>query len=290
MENDYRGESAELSAILKDIERYKSQDVALTKRRKLSKDEVDYEVIEAAYILGLVPYLSRFPSALSGGQRQRVALGRAIVRHPKLFLMDEPLSNLDAKLRVQMRGEISRIAKAVGATTIYVTHDQTEAMTLADRIVVMKDGCIQQIAKPMDAFKDPDNVFVAGFIGSPAMNFVKGKAENGVFHFPNGYDLPLSEKDKKMLSAYEGKEITLGIRPENVILAGDPRAPKDGKPLRINVESTELLGTEFIYYSKIGDAPFLVKSTLFKGGGLNDVYPDEGALYFFDEEGKRIRA
>ena len=145
------------------------------KLRKIPKEEIERRVNEAAAILGLEPYLNRRPKALSGGQRQRVALGRAIVRNPKVFLMDEPLSNLDAKLRVQMRSEIIKIHERVGATTIYVTHDQTEAMTMATRIVVMKDGYIQQIGTPKEVYNNPANTFVGGFIGSPAMNFLKGK-------------------------------------------------------------------------------------------------------------------
>ena len=151
------------------------------KLKKISRDEIARRVEEAANILGLSQYLNRKPKALSGGQRQRVALGRAIVRHPKVFLMDEPLSNLDAKLRVQMRTEIAKIHKKVGATTIYVTHDQTEAMTMASRIVVMKDGYVQQIGTPREVYNMPANVFVGGFIGSPAMNFFKGKLSKNSF-------------------------------------------------------------------------------------------------------------
>ena len=151
------------------------------KLKKIPRDEISRRVEEAANILGLSQYLNRKPKALSGGQRQRVALGRAIVRHPKVFLMDEPLSNLDAKLRVQMRTEIAKIHKKVGATTIYVTHDQTEAMTMASRIVVMKDGYVQQIGTPREVYNMPANVFVGGFIGSPAMNFFKGKLSKNSF-------------------------------------------------------------------------------------------------------------
>ncbi len=151
------------------------------KLKKIPRDEIARRVEEAANILGLSQYLNRKPKALSGGQRQRVALGRAIVRHPKVFLMDEPLSNLDAKLRVQMRTEIAKIHKKVGATTIYVTHDQTEAMTMASRIVVMKDGYVQQIGTPREVYNMPANVFVGGFIGSPAMNFFKGKLSKNSF-------------------------------------------------------------------------------------------------------------
>lgn len=155
------------------------------KLRKFKKDEIERRVKEAARILGLEQFLDRKPKALSGGQRQRVALGRAIVRDPQVFLMDEPLSNLDAKLRVQMRAEISKLHQRLQTTTIYVTHDQTEAMTMATRIVVMKDGVIQQVGTPKEVYDTPENVFVGGFIGSPAMNFLHGNLKDGAFHVGN---------------------------------------------------------------------------------------------------------
>ena len=175
------------------------------KLRKMKKEEIDKRVQFAAQILGLTEYLDRKPKALSGGQRQRVALGRAIVRSPKVFLMDEPLSNLDAKLRVQMRTEITRIHKAVGATTIYVTHDQTEAMTMADRVVVMKDGYIQQIGTPREIYSNPSNIFVATFIGAPAMNILHGEYDNGVIRLSNGFEMDFGEPlIKKHDDFYEG--------------------------------------------------------------------------------------
>ena len=164
------------------------------KIRRMDKEEINRRIDVAADILGLQPYLKRKPKELSGGQRQRVALGRAIVREPKVFLMDEPLSNLDAKLRVQMRSEIIKIHQKVGATTIYVTHDQTEAMTMADRIVVMKDGYIQQIGTPEDVYNKPYNIFVAGFIGSPSMNFLKANYDNGKITLSNGFSFELDKK------------------------------------------------------------------------------------------------
>ena len=165
------------------------------KVRRIPKDEIDRRIESAAEILGLTPYLKRKPKALSGGQRQRVALGRAIVREPKVFLMDEPLSNLDAKLRVQMRSEITKIHERVGATTIYVTHDQIEAMTMANRIVVMKDGWIQQIGSPAKLYNEPINMFVAGFIGSPSMNFIKGEYDNGKVLFGKDFSFSLSKEE-----------------------------------------------------------------------------------------------
>src|SRR5699024_385918 len=181
------------------------------------KDSIKERVEEAAELLGLTEYLNRKPAALSGGQRQRVALGRAVVRNPKLFLMDEPLSNLDAKLRVQMRTEIAKLHDNLGSTTIYVTHDQTEAMTLASRIVIMNEGVIQQVGTPFDVYNTPDNLFVAGFMGSPAMNFYEVLYSNGRITNNKGIDLPVTKPYQKLLdsSGYDGKEIMFGIRPED---------------------------------------------------------------------------
>ena len=174
------------------------------KLKKMPKEEINKKINEVAEILGLTDYLNRKPKALSGGQRQRVALGRAIVRNPKVFLMDEPLSNLDAKLRVQMRSEIAKIHEQVGATTIYVTHDQTEAMTMASRIVVMKDGYIQQIGTPKEVYNNPNNMFVAGFIGAPAMNFIKGvfKEKEFVIDTKNDLKIALTKDQIKLLNNY----------------------------------------------------------------------------------------
>jgi multiple sugar transport system ATP-binding protein len=197
------------------------------KLRKMDKGEIDRRVEEAARILSIERFLDRKPKALSGGQRQRVALGRAIVREPKAFLMDEPLSNLDAKLRVQMRTEIAKLHNRIGTTTIYVTHDQTEAMTMADRIVVLKDGIVQQIDSPQQMYDHPNNVFVAGFIGSPAMNFLRARLEqdNGGYAVTFGSTrIPLSrevvgevrERRGQDLGKHLGKEIALGVRPEHM--------------------------------------------------------------------------
>ena len=175
--------------------------------KRMPKEEIDQRINAAAETLGLIPYLKRKPKALSGGQRQRVALGRAIVREPKVFLMDEPLSNLDAKLRVQMRGEITKIHQRVGATTIYVTHDQTEAMTMADRIVIMKDGYIQQIGTPEEVYNRPANMFVAGFIGSPSMNFFKGEYSNGRVTLKEGFDFSLEKEQIKKHDEYYVKQL-----------------------------------------------------------------------------------
>jgi multiple sugar transport system ATP-binding protein len=227
------------------------------KLRKVDKKEIANRVEEAARILGIERFLDRKPKALSGGQRQRVALGRAIVREPKAFLMDEPLSNLDAKLRVQMRTEIGKLHNRIGTTTIYVTHDQTEAITMADRIVVLKDGVVQQVASPQRMYERPVNVFVAGFIGSPAMNFVRARLEreNGGFAATFGRTrIPLSREvvgEKEGLKAYAGKEVVLGIRPEHIEDAGLTEGVAKDAPNTIEVEPQviESMGSEkYVYF------------------------------------------
>ena len=220
------------------------------KLRKVPKDEIDQKVREAARILDLEKLLDRKPSQLSGGQRQRVAMGRAIVRQPKVFLMDEPLSNLDAKLRVQMRLEISKIHQKLGATIIYVTHDQTEAMTLGTRIVVMKDGYIQQVDSPSNLYNKPCNLFVAGFIGSPQMNFFdavcKVNGKDVILQIGNSkFPVPADKAEK--LKSYDGKTVVLGIRPEDVSEATADDI-KNGMCIDANVKFYELLGAEVYLY------------------------------------------
>jgi multiple sugar transport system ATP-binding protein len=207
--------------------------------RKLPHDEIDRLVNEAAEILSLTPLLDRRPKELSGGQRQRVALGRAIVRQPKVFLFDEPLSNLDAKLRVQMRTEVALLHQNLGATMIYVTHDQVEAMTLGDRIVVMKDGLIQQVDSPLNLYRHPVNRFVAGFIGSPAMSFLDGSVQNQ--HFTPG---PLAETSNGTTGAEStAQAVQLGVRPEDLTL--DPSAPRLGEAV---VQVVEHMGHETLVH------------------------------------------
>ncbi len=202
----------------------------------VDEDVIEKRVKNIAQILGLTDYLDRLPRALSGGQRQRVAIGRAIIRKVGVFLMDEPLSNLDAKQRVTMRYEIAQIHQETGATTIYVTHDQTEAMTLADRIVVMKDGYVQQVGTPYQLYFEPVNVFVAGFIGEPPMNFLRGEVKNGsIFFGKNELNLKPMLND---VSKWEGKKIVFGYRPEAIQLGEQ----KDGYVVTANVELTEMLG------------------------------------------------
>ncbi|MCH5157411.1 MAG: sn-glycerol-3-phosphate ABC transporter ATP-binding protein UgpC [Clostridiales bacterium] len=231
------------------------------KLRKVPKDEIDRRVQEAAKILRLTPYLDRKPRNLSGGQRQRVALGRSIVRRPKVFLMDEPLSNLDAKLRVAMRSEIVRIHEDVGATTIYVTHDQIEAMTMASRIVVMKDGFIQQIGEPNEIYQHPANLFVAGFIGTPAMNFLYGTLENGKFAIRGSEQkIDMRADEMQLLANYVGHGMVYGIRPENLIYEKDERfAQFKDASFEIEVGIVELLGDILNVHGKIGETEVVVK-------------------------------
>lgn len=223
------------------------------KLRKVPKDEIKRRVEEAAKILDISHLLDRKPKALSGGQRQRVALGRAIVRNPKVFLLDEPLSNLDAKLRAQMRTEISKLHLRLGTTFIYVTHDQTEAMTMADRIVVMKDGVIQQVDTPQNLYDIPVNEFVAGFMGSPQMNFIDGAiAKDGSdYSFKFGkytIKIPANKNKDDVLKDYVGKNVVLGIRPEHVHDEPEYLAKVTDGIVEANVEVTELMGAETYLY------------------------------------------
>jgi len=218
----------------------------------VDEDVIEEKVDNVAKILGLTEYLDRMPRALSGGQRQRVAVGRALIRKVGIFLMDEPLSNLDAKQRVTMRAEIAQIHRQTGATTIYVTHDQTEAMTLADRIVVMKAGYIQQVGTPYELYFKPQNMFVAGFIGEPPMNFVKSTVTNGKVKVGSEI-LDISEKLKNH-SEYEGKEIWFGFRPEDAVLG-----EKEGCVMKGNVELTEMLGDNTNVYVTMEDTNCILK-------------------------------
>ena len=242
---------------------YKNMAYAL-KLRKVPKEEIDARVLEAAKILKLTPYLYRRPKALSGGQRQRVALGRAIVRQPKVFLMDEPLSNLDAKLRVAMRSEIVRIHESVKATTIYVTHDQIEAMTMASRIVVMKDGFIQQIGEPNEIYQYPTNMFVAGFIGTPAMNFIHGELlENGSFKIDDSDDvIQMTKEQMLLLKNYVGHRLVYGIRPENLVYEKDEAFHKlENYSLTMTTKMVELLGDIINVHGSIGQKNIILKTT-----------------------------
>lgn len=231
------------------------------KMQNKNQDEIDKTVKRTAEIIGLTDYLDRLPKELSGGQRQRVALGRAISRNPKVFLMDEPLSNLDAKLRVQTRSEISNISKEFGNTTIYVTHDQVEAMTMADRIVLMRDGVIQQVSTPKDIYLYPNNIFVAGFMGSPAMNFIPTtlteeglKTSQGIIKLNDAILTQLAFK------GYMDREIIFGIRPENIVLAGDlSEANERYVPFTTKVRLAEMLGSETLIHFTIDEKNIIAK-------------------------------
>jgi multiple sugar transport system ATP-binding protein len=215
------------------------------KLRGVDKEEINKKVEEAARILDLEPHLDRKPSQLSGGQRQRVAMGRAVVRDPQAFLMDEPLSNLDAKLRVQMRTEVSRIQQTLGTTTIYVTHDQTEAMTLGDRVAVMRSGVVQQVGTPMELYNEPSNLFVAGFIGSPAMNFMPARVEGEKIKLPIGkVSLPQGVRERTG-RLEEGRGLIAGIRPEDFEEASTASRADGGCTFTARIEVLEAMGSEF---------------------------------------------
>ena len=262
------------------------------KLRKTPKDEIKRRVEEAARILGIEQYLDRKPKALSGGQRQRVALGRAIVRDPKVFLLDEPLSNLDAKLRAQMRTEISKLYQRLGTTFIYVTHDQTEAMTMGDRIVVMKDGYIQQIDTPTNLYNDPVNQFVAGFIGSPQMNFIDavvGKSGNDLtLTFGKcTIKVPANKAAGTELASYVGKDVVFGIRPEDVHDEPEFLAKVQEGITEADVEVTELMGAEtYLYLNCEGNAVTarVEPTSTAKSGDKSRIAFDLNKMHLFDKE------
>ena len=252
----------------------------------VDEDVIDERVQKTAKILGLTGYLDRMPRALSGGQRQRVAVGRSIIRKVGVFLMDEPLSNLDAKQRVTMRSEITQIHRETGATTIYVTHDQTEAMTMADRIVVMKDGYVQQIGTPRDVYFNPVNMFVAGFIGEPPMNFIRRKVEKGCIQVgEHSLDLSLKLGDK--IAEYEGKEIIFGFRPEAIVLGDQENA----YIISGTVELTEMLGDNANVYMDVDEDKSILKVTPHEIPAMDSYIsfsiPVE-SVYLFDAETEKV--
>jgi multiple sugar transport system ATP-binding protein len=250
------------------------------KLAKTDKATIDQKVNEAAKILDLEPHLERKPANLSGGQRQRVAMGRAIVRDPKAFLMDEPLSNLDAKLRVQMRTEVARIQRSLGTTMVYVTHDQTEAMTLGDRVAVMRAGVIQQVDTPANLYENPDNLFVAGFIGSPSMNFLPGHLEGDTVKLPFG-DTPLPDKLRQRLQREPGqgtRDVIVGIRPEHFEDAAvEQDEHQDRMKFRTNVDVVESMGSELYVYFDVeaGDMDSAELQELAADAGMEDL-PSHG--------------
>jgi multiple sugar transport system ATP-binding protein len=253
------------------------------KLRRTPKNVIEERVSKAAEILGLTPYLSRYPRQLSGGQRQRVAMGRAIVRDPQVFLFDEPLSNLDAKLRVAMRTEIKELHQRLGTTTVYVTHDQIEAMTMADKIVVMHDGVVEQIGAPLELYDTPKNLFVAGFIGSPAMNFLSGKIvqDSGPwFEMASGRRLPVPPDT----AAREGQAVTYGVRPEHL--------HADGSGTEAEVVVVEPTGAEVQIFAHLDGqniTAVLRERLLLKPGEMVRLAPDPKLVHLFDaSSGERI--
>ncbi len=269
------------------------------KLRKYKKDDIDKRVREAAEILGLTEFLQRKPADLSGGQRQRVAMGRAIVRDAKVFLMDEPLSNLDAKLRVSMRAEIAKIHRRIGSTTIYVTHDQTEAMTLADRIVIMSStknpdgsgtiGRVEQIGTPQELYNRPANKFVAGFIGSPAMNFFEALVEGDALVNDAGFKITLPEGQKKLLETkgYNGKRVIFGIRSEDISNNPLVRDTYPGATIKAEVTVSELLGAETMLYVKSGDVELVSRTDArdaYEPGEQVELTLNVAKGHFFDPE------
>ena len=234
------------------------------KLRKVPKQEIDKKVKEAADLLGISTLLDRKPKALSGGQRQRVAVGRAIVRNPQVFLLDEPLSNLDAKLRVETRANITRLHQQLGTTFIYVTHDQIEAMTMADRIAVLKDGVLQQVDTPGRLYNKPGNIFVAGFIGSPSMNFfdatIVEEQDTGKLFIDGGsFRLEVPPNKIEYLTRHKGQEIIFGIRPEDIHAAEYTMPGVIPAPLKAKVDVTELMGNEIFVYGLTGDKSFIAR-------------------------------
>ncbi|WP_312073237.1 sn-glycerol-3-phosphate ABC transporter ATP-binding protein UgpC [Atlantibacter sp.] len=253
------------------------------KMQKVAAKTIAERVNWAAQVLGLKEYLKRKPGALSGGQRQRVALGRAIVREAGVFLMDEPLSNLDAKLRVQMRAEISKLHQKLNTTMIYVTHDQTEAMTMATRIVILKDGIIQQVGAPKTVYNAPANMFVAGFIGSPAMNFVRGAFDGS--HFVTEtlkLAVPQEKRDALIEQGYLRKPVTLGIRPEDISTVAQPHNSADA-----HISVAELTGAEFMLYTTVGGHELVVRASAdanYRAGQTQPIHFDMTKSHFFNSE------
>ena len=259
------------------------------RNRKVAESRIAEEIERAVEILGIRELLGRKPRQLSGGQQQRVALGRCIVRHPQVFLFDEPLSNLDAKLRAQMRIELKRLRERVATTSIYVTHDQVEAMTLGDRVVVMRDGLVQQVGTPLEIYSRPVSRFVAGFIGSPAMNFLDVQVEGeGDFLYlrRDGLSLAAAPERRAALARYAGRQVMLGVRPEHIALLNGDAPGGDGVPGRVEV--TEQLGSELLADVAVGDASLMVsrvdpEADLARGQPVRLAF-NPGRLHFFDRE------
>jgi multiple sugar transport system ATP-binding protein len=264
------------------------------KLRKMSKTEIDQRVKKAAGTLGIETLLNRKPKQLSGGQRQRVAVGRAIVREPKVFLFDEPLSNLDAKLRVQTRAEIIKLHKQLGTTFIYVTHDQTEAMTMGTRIAVMKDGLLMQIDTPQRLYDHPDNIFVAGFMGSPSMNFFDvavSSADGQMFAQGDGFRIPVPKKRQEPMKGYVGQKVVLGIRPEDFYDSAFVAPNINGGSIDAQVDVTELMGNEVNLYLLTGGHQYVARvdpRTQARVGSKMQVVANLDNIHFFDKNTEKV--
>lgn len=270
---------------------YKNMAFAL-ELRKEPKEEIDRKVREAAKILDLEKYLDRKPKALSGGQRQRVALGRAMVRNPAVFLLDEPLSNLDAKLRTEMRTQISALHKRLETTFVYVTHDQTEAMTMGDRICVMKDGVIQQFDTPQVLYNSPCNMFVAGFIGSPQMNFMKAMVSVEGDEYILSFDESKIRTKKEGLKDYVGKEVILGIRPEDIHVEAAMKDEFDpDSKMDVTIDLAEMMGSEIYLYTKYADTKVISRIPAkydIKTDDKTVLVPDVNKIHLFDPETEEV--
>ena len=273
---------------------YKNMAFALT-LKKVPKDEIDKKVRAVAKILGIEDYLNRKPKALSGGQRQRVALGRAMVREPEDFLLDEPMSNLDAKLRTEMRSQIAKLHKDLETTFVYVTHDQTEAMTMADRIVVMKDGIIQQVDTPEMLYAHPCNMFVAGFIGTPQMNFIDAEIseKSGKLYASfDKYNILLPKRMQNgILKEYAGKKVVCGVRPEDFVSDKSKALPDGSNKITLYTELAEMMGAEIFIYSSICQKKVIAKvpsNIPVKSGHDIDLYLNTDIVHIFDAETEEL--
>lgn len=262
--------------------------------RKMPKEDIDRKVRQAARILDIEKYLKRKPKALSGGQRQRVALGRAMVRDPAVFLLDEPLSNLDAKLRTEMRSQITQLHNDLQTTFVYVTHDQTEAMTMADRIVVMKDGVIQQVDTPQNLYRHPCNMFVAGFIGSPQMNFIDSTIttdDSTIFASFENYRIPLPIRMYEPLNQYIGKDVVIGIRPEDLHCEKFYFQNDDSNKIELYATIAEMMGSDIFIYSRVRDKTVIAKvpsSSGVKADTNVELAIDTEKIHVFDKDTKKI--
>ena len=297
--NDVRSKDRNIAMVFQNYALYPHMDVYRNmafalKLRKFPKEEIDRRVRKAADILGIVPLLDRKPKQLSGGQRQRVAVGRAIVREPEVFLFDEPLSNLDAKLRVTMRAEITKLQHKLETTMIYVTHDQVEAMTMGDRIVIMKDGHIMQVGSPLELYNFPDNEFVAGFIGSPAMNFFHAKlvqADSGLAIDTGTFQVRVPKEYHDVCGSYKDKDVTLGIRPEDIADSLPEDSRGQWEKFKAVVEGIEPLGAEIILEMVSGQQSFTARVDPDSKSRLSEeveVYFNMRKIHLFDTETQKV--